>query len=511
MGTAAQTNRAPICRKLGRRACYGIMTTVEAAGGAQPAIQADRPGTWLRWWTAGTAIDRGFVLLSAALVAAGYYDSWLVRHPPIPEWEHLPVQAAWLAVTLYLGAVSFIAWRRDGRLETAVPEGYGPTVAGLTVFLVGILISGWWADVLGQAVGVPAIFRLPNLLQIAGACLIVIGPLRASAGRGELLAAPTAVASAALLLAAVTFFTQFDHPYIDQYAAQGWVILIREPNPIGAFSFRDEILGVLGLMMQAAAVTGVIMWTLRQSRLPVGSITAILLVSTLATASQLGNYSMLVVGLIVGVLSDVALWLARPRADRILSLHLFAGFTGLLLSGVYLVYIGRDPGTWWPLDMTVGAVVSCALVGALISYVVFPGADATRAAAVLWPALALDSNAEAPDVTVERVEHALKVLASTRDLAESPLVGLRCVAGPTPTELRKTIVEAIEHLRTSSFQLDAQAGQILDLYYVRRIGGHYAVWTRLSLSRAAYFNRRSYGVRRLVDRLRELEESVSTG
>ena len=55
----------------------------------------------------------------------------------------------------------------------------------------------------------------------------------------------------------------------------------------------------------------------------------------------------------------------------------------------------------------------------------------------------------------------------------------------------------------------AQAGEILHLYYVRRIGSHYVVERRLSLSRAVYFNRRSYGVRRLVDRLRELEESSS--
>ena len=488
------------------------MATIESAGDAEPVNRSDRLRAWLRWWGAGNPTDWGFVLLSAGLVTAGYYDSWLVRNAnPIPVWEHLPVQAAWLATALYLGAVSFVAWRRDGRLETAVPDGYGPTVAGLTVFLVGILINGWWSAALGQAAGVPAIFRLPNLLQIAGACLIVIGPLRASAGRGELLAGPTAVASAALLLAAVTFFTQFDHPYIDQYAAIGTVLKIAEPtSPLGLFSFRDEILGALGLMMQVAAVTGVIMWTLRQSRLPVGSITAILFGTTLLTATQLGNYSMLIVGLIVGVLGDVALRVAHPRADRILSLHLFAGFMGLALSGVYLVYIGRDPGTWWPPDMTYGAVVSCALVGGLISYVVFPGADATRAASVLWPALAQDSSAEAPDVTVDRVEHALKVLASTRDLAESPLIGLRCIGSPTPADLRKTLVEAIEHLRTSSFQLDAQAGQILDLYYVRRIGGHYAATMRVGLSRAAYFNRRSYGVRRLVDRLRELEESVST-
>jgi hypothetical protein len=262
--------------------------------------------------------------------------------------------------------------------------------------------------------------------------------------------------------------------------------------------------------MQTAAVVVVIMWTLRQTRLPFGSITLMLTATAFLAATQLGHYSMVLVGFIVGVLSDIALAVARPRADRILSLHLFAVVVGLLLSSVYLIDIGVDPGTWWPPDMTYGTVLACAMVAGLVSYVVFPGSDATRAASVLWPALAQESSAEAPDVTVERVEHALKVLHSTRDLAESPLIGMRCVASPTPLELRKTIEAAIDHMKMAPFQQDAQAGQILDLYYVRRIGGHYAVTMRVGLSRAAYFNRRSYGVRRLVDRLRELEESAET-
>jgi hypothetical protein len=70
--------------------------------------------------------------------------------------------------------------------------------------------------------------------------------------------------------------------------------------------------------------------------------------------------------------------------------------------------------------------------------------------------------------------------------------------------------DAISALRASPAQVDAQAGEILYLYYARHIGGHYAVMIRVGLSRAAYFNRRSYGVRRLVDRLKELEEKATT-
>jgi hypothetical protein len=262
-------------------------------------------------------------------------------------------------------------------------------------------------------------------------------------------------------------------------------------------------------MMQTAAVTGVILWTLRQTRLPVGSITLMLTITGFLAATQYGNFHYVVVAFTAGVASEVALIVARPRANRDLSMRLFAVSVGALLSGLYLAYLAVGPGTWLQPDMIWGTIVACALVGGLMSYVIFPGSDALRAASVLWPAQSPDSSPTAPDVTVERVEHALRVLHSTRDLAESPLVGLSCVASPTALALRQTIEAAIEHLKSSSFQLDAQAGEILHLYYVRRIGGHYPVTMRVGLSRAVYFNRRSYGVRRLVDRLRELEESAS--
>jgi hypothetical protein len=484
------------------------MATLESTHEERPeSTPADLLDRWARWWRGASGLDWGFATLCTALIAAGYYYAWLTRNvSPLPSGSEVPFQAAWLAVTVWLAAAGVLAWRRDGILRSLVPEGYELSAAGCAIFLVGILISGWWTDALGPAIGVPAIFRLPNLLEVAGGVLIVVGPLRASAARGELVAGPTALWSGVLLLAAVTFFTQFDHPYVDMYATRQ----VPLPSPQSLFdrgSYREQILGALGLMMQSAAVTGVVLWILRQTRLPAGSLTLMLTVSAVFTAAQLGHMQMVFVGLIVGVLADAALLVIRPRADRVLRLHLFAVLLGTLLAAVYLVWVGIDPGTWWQPDMTYGTVLACAIVAGLVSYMLFPGPDAMRAALVLWPALTHESSPEAPDVTVDRIEHALKVLHNTRDLADSPLVGMRCLAAPTAAELRKSLEGAIAHLRDSAFQQDAQAGQILDLYYVRRIGGHYAVTMRVGLSRAAYFNRRSYGVRRLVDRLRELQES----
>jgi hypothetical protein len=451
----------------------GMATLETAADEVRSASPPSRVKSALRWWLAGTTLDWGFVALSTVLIGAGYYQAWLTRQNPtnVPSWAGVPVQVAWLALALYLGVSGFIAWRRDRSLRSAVPDGYGLSVVGLVAFLAGIVTNGWWVAALGPDFGVPAIFKLPNLLEIAGGVLIVAAPLRASAARGELVPGPAALWSAVLLLAAVTFFTQFDHPYIDQYAAIGGVQLPDPQSPFDPSDYKEEILGALGLMMQTATVVGVVLWTLRQNRLPVGSITLMLTVSAFLVATQLGHFSMVVVGAVAGVLADVALILTQPSADRVSRVHVFAVFVGIFLSGLYLVSIGLGPGTWWPPDMTYGTVLACAIVAGLISYVLFPGADAMRAASVLWPPLGQESSPEAPDVTVDRVEHALKVLHNPRDLADNPLIGMRSLSAPTAGELRKAVEAAIEHLRTSAFQQDAQAGQILDLYYVRRIGG----------------------------------------
>ena len=484
------------------------MATVDAVEDSRDGSErAERLPSWLRWWSGGTSLDWGFAALSCIFVAAGYYDSWVNRNLPVKIWEDAPAQAAWFAITAFVAGAGLLAWRRDRRPQSLIPDGYGLSIAGCATFLLGVLINGWWSNAFGVEFGVPALFRPPNILEIAGSVLIVTGPLRASASRGELMASPPAVVAAVMLLASVTFPTQFLHPYIDPYASSA---LAPPITPYDQFDYKEEILGALSLLLQTAVVTGVVLWTLRQTRLPVGTITLMLGVSALLVAEQKGHLSFVVVAVIVGVLGDAALVVTRPRADRIISLRLFALLLGLLLSGVYLADVARDPGTWWPADMIYGTILACGLLGGLVSYVVFPGADALRSASVLWPALGQDSSPEAPDVTVERVEHALKVLHTSRDLADNPLIGMRCLAAPTPADLRRTIEAAIEHLRASDFQQDAQAGQILDLYYVRRIGGHYAVTIRVGLSRAAYFNRRSYGVRRLVDRLRELEEAAAT-
>src|SRR5260370_33549969 len=107
-----------------------------------------------------------------------------------------------------------------------------------------------------------------------------------------------------------------------------------------------------------------------------------------------------------------------------------------------------------------------------MSYLTFTEREVSTAAAVLWPPPEQDSSQSAPDITVERLEHALKVFNNLRDLGESPLVNLRCLPDRNASSLRQVIEDSISSMRESPSQVDAQAGEILNLYYVRPIGGH---------------------------------------
>src|SRR5260370_23625101 len=139
-----------------------------------------------------------------------------------------------------------------------------------------------------------------------------------------------------------------------------------------------------------------------------------------------------------------------------------------------------------------------------------PEGGVAQAAGVLWPPPEQDSSPSAPDITVERLEHALKVFNNLRDLGESPLVNLRCLPDRNASSLRQVIQDSISSMRESPSQVDAQAGEILNLYYVRRIGGHYAVERRVRVGRAAFFNPPSHWVPRLRGRLKKLAETAPT-
>ncbi|MFJ3876650.1 hypothetical protein ACIPW5_04225 [Streptomyces sp. NPDC090077] len=98
---------------------------------------------------------------------------------------------------------------------------------------------------------------------------------------------------------------------------------------------------------------------------------------------------------------------------------------------------------------------------------------------------------------VAEVRRALEHLDDPVRLARSPL--LASTAAPTPTSLRRVLLDAIGALSASDDPRTAQAGRILDAYYVRRRSDHVGVAHRLHLSRATYFRRLDHGLTRIAE------------
>src|ERR1700757_436236 len=96
------------------------VATVEATRDVGPGPSAGaRLGRWARWWRGGTTLDWGYAVLCTALIAASYDYAWLTRNTlPLPSGAEVPFQAAWLAVTLWLGASGVLTWRREGALRS---------------------------------------------------------------------------------------------------------------------------------------------------------------------------------------------------------------------------------------------------------------------------------------------------------------------------------------------------------------------------------------------------------
>ncbi|KAA9379199.1 hypothetical protein F5972_13535 [Microbispora cellulosiformans] len=108
-----------------------------------------------------------------------------------------------------------------------------------------------------------------------------------------------------------------------------------------------------------------------------------------------------------------------------------------------------------------------------------------------WLRRMRDPRSEGPGQTAELVRTALRGI---RTQARTSAAGPR----PEPA-LADLMRQAVEALASSASAVDAEAGEILRLYYLTRAGGHDLLAHRLHLSRATYFRRLEYGIGKVAE------------
>ena len=464
--------------------------------------------------------DTVVVLLMSALLFGAYLTAYafVIQQNTVVEpagniGEGI-VLGAWLATTGVLFA-AFAGGLRAGKpWHNALPDGYvGSLAAALTFGGAWIVDNAYWVPTFfpTTVVGLDALFTPPRLVLIASAAVMVSGPLRAAARRGETTAGVSTLVSAALLLSVFTFATQFVHPLIDPYPLNGYQFV-----PKGDLRWLGENIGVAEILAQALILAGTGLLLNSGFKLRPGSMTLVFTINGLLVTTSKLHYMYVPVMIVTGIAADAWIAYSARRPGRP-SASLCAVIGSAFVVG-YLITIALMGGTWWGPSLWAGTIVAttmmCWMMGRLLRAGLPSAIVAPLNAAALVPA-PVEVRQEVrwtrdPSSTVrpQLVRAALDDLGTPEALGRSPLGGLPGIAHgeSTASDLRAALVDVISELASSSQPRDAEAGRLLLDYYVKKVGSHEVIMERLHLSRPTFYRRLQRGFALVAERLDEMSE-----
>jgi hypothetical protein len=463
------------------------------------------------------AVDAVVVVLTACFVFSAYLDAY--AHVKLPGTViadaayagQAGLTASWFVTTGFLFFLFGRGLREGKPWNRALPDGYTGSLAAALVFGAALITDNYWPSATpNNALGLDLLFTPPNVVKIAAAAVMVSGPLRSAARRGDVTASVVTLLSAALLLSVFTFATQFIHPLIDPWASS-------DPAQVPArvLQWVSEDLGVSALLVQATilAVTGLVLNS--AFRLRPGSLTLVYTVNGLLVIVTKAHLYLVPASVVAGLAGDAWLaWSARRsgRPTASLCAAIAGAFTLTYMIEMYAA------GTAWSWSLWAGVVLAATIVSWSIGRLLRAGMpDSAAAIAPLLEVVPDEAAAPRevrwtrdPESTIrpQLVRAALDDLGTPEALGRSPLGQLPGVSrgGSAAADLRSVLVDVIGELATSSGPRDAEAGKLLLDYYVKRVGSHEVIMERLHLSRPTFYRRLQRGFALVAERLDELSE-----
>ncbi len=460
--------------------------------------------------------DAVIVLLATWFLLSAYVVAWAYVIAPSGVQSAasaglVAVSASWFALTGFLflafgrGLASGKPWNR------ALPDGYVGTLAACLVFgAAWIADASFWSFVVSRnQIGLQALFSPPHLVEIAAAAVMVSGPVRAAARRGEATATAVPLMSVALLLSVLTFATQFAHPLIDLWPSTSFSYRV-ELQSIG-LSWVADNLGVASILTQSAILVATGLLLNSAFRLRFGSLTLVFAINGVFVAITKQTYELLPVAILTGLAGDMWLWWGHRwpgRRGASLGAAISGAFAVLSLLAIELL----PGGLAWSFSLASAIVLAAMMLGWLMGRLL---PASLPFAMVLLPT---PIPGEPPEVHWTRdpesairpqlVKTALDDLGTPERLGRSPLALLPGVSrgGSAASDLRSLLVDVIGDLAASPAPRDAEAGHLLLDYYVKKVGSHEVIMERLHLSRPTFYRRLQRGFALVAERLDEMSE-----
>lgn len=457
------------------------------------------------------AFDAVVVILATWLVLGAYVTAYAYVHVPGQVlWPavtagFITIDAAWLLLTLFLFAALAVGLQSGRPWNAALPDGYTDTLIAALIFgAAWIVDEAFWSQAFPRnGLGLEVLFTPPHLVEIAAAGVIVSGPLRAAARRGETDASIVTLTSAALLLSAFTYATQFIHPLIDPWAAGDY------PFQTPGLEWVGENIGVAAILAQAGILAGTGLLLNSGFHLRPGSMTFVFTVNGILVTITKTHFKLLPVAIATGIAADAwVAWTARKPGRPSASLCAVIGGT---FAAAFMVEITLLPaGTTWGPSLWLGVIVAATVMGWMLGRLLRAGLPTIVAPARVSAEMPAGERWTAdPESTVRErlVRTALDDLGTPEALGRNPLARLPGLKGDSAaTDLRAALVDVIQELVLSTSPRDAEAGHLLLDYYVKKVGSHEVIMERLHLSRPTYYRRLHYGFELVANHLDRLSE-----
>jgi hypothetical protein len=332
------------------------------------------PG-WLTW---------GVGLSSTWFTTGLYLDGWAHTHA-LPNTFFTPwhgvIYSGFLVAALFL-VTSFV---RQHLRHQRMPTGYGLSLIGAGLFLVGGVADLLWHTFLGIEANLSAEYSPPHLVLATAGVLIATGPLRAAwhAPRPDRITRWSAVLSLTLMLSAFTFFTSEFHPFDHPWAWTRFrpleitnVGLALPAFSDGGVSTQDlaQAIGTSSIVLQSGILIGVLLLLIRRfgERLPLGWLTFVFTLNGAGMSLPHGDPWVLPLTVVAGIVADVLYRWLQPERPRPMQVRFFAALVPVALYSLYFLTLLLLGGVWWSAPLWAGAIVLSGAVGWLVSYLVVP-------------------------------------------------------------------------------------------------------------------------------------------
>jgi hypothetical protein len=339
--------------------------------------------------------DWMFILLCTWLTGGIFLDGWAHAHGKVDQsfftpW-HAVLYSGYLAVAIFLAVTLARTHTKGAAWRHAYPAGYGSAIFGAAIFAVAGVGDLLWHTLFGIEKGIEGTISPSHLALALGGTLILTGPLRAAwrhtapdAAQRWLTMLPPLL-SLTYIFSLLVLFTQFADSIVMSRANLQVSSITLSITGQGATPENDlsTKLGVTGILLEAAIMTGVALVLVRRWRLPIGSFALIFGLNGLLVSFLAGNASAIgvtILSVLIGLLIDLMNITLRPSAERVALWRLFAFAVPFVYNLLYFGALLLTNGSFgWSVHLWTGSIVMAGIAGLLMSYLMVPPQMPTEA------------------------------------------------------------------------------------------------------------------------------------